>query len=186
MTTNLLARLRFLTWPIVVLSIAVGVSIGTILGIMSIPRNPLVVKDVHEADGLAVRGGYIDLSFTVTRTRECPARIERWLWQWTGEGERRIKRWVQVDASGANPPINLGNMQTYMLAVPIPGGVTAGKWHYWSRTRETCVWTSWLYGENIRDSGDIPVEILEPTAQSPAQVITQSAPVLILPGATAP
>lgn len=186
MTATLLARLRFLTWPVVVLSIVFGVGIGTVLGIISIPRNPVIVTDVHETDGLAIRGGYIDLSFTITRTRDCPARIERWLWQWASEGEQRIKRWVQVDASGANPPMTFGNTETYVLAIPIPGGVTAGKWHYRSRTRETCPWTSWLYGENIRESKDIPIEIRDPNAQSPVQVITQPAPVLILPGANAP
>lgn len=145
-------------------------------------RPPLVLRGVHEVDGVAVRGGWLDLDFRLLRTRVCDAKVERWLWQPLRD-DPDGRRWVQLPES-ANPPTETGVEAHYVLSLPIPGNVPAGDWNYFSRTRDDC-WFS-LMQPKVRDSGDIPVHVVNPSAGAPAQVVAPPGPVIIMPGTARP
>ena len=141
-------------------------------------RPPVVLLNVHEADGVVIRGGWLDLDFTLIRTRLCDAKVERWLWQDAGDG---MRRWVAMQAV-ANPPTPIGVETHYRLSLPVPGNIPAGPWHYFSRTRDDCASPFSLVAETVRDSGNVPVLIVDPPESAPAQIIAPPGPVTILPG----
>lgn len=174
----LLARIRFLSWPAFFLAIIVGQGVGAFMVLAFIPRNPIVVGNVREVDGVVVRGQWIELEFSLTRNQQCGAKVERWLWHWSEPG---VKHWVQLDASGANPPTKVGELSKYILAVPVPSAVTPGEWFYWSRTLDYCGLRSAIFGENVRESMDIPLTIVDPTTATPPQIVTAPGPVLVVP-----
>lgn len=43
---------------------------------------PVTVREAREVDGVALRGGRLDLLFTIDRTRDCPVTTSRYLWRW--------------------------------------------------------------------------------------------------------
>lgn len=182
---RIITHVRFLSWPAILFAVFCGLLTGGLLVIAHIPRNPIVLANVHEVDGVAVRGQWLDLDFTFTREQECEARVERWLWRWSNVGTEPVKHWVQLDATGANPPTGLGRVH-YLLAIAVPASVTPGQWYYRSRTVDTCGLRSQLFGRNLRETGDIAVTIVDPDAKTPVQVVTVSGPTLIVPGESAP
>ena len=150
---------------------------GLMAGWLFSQRPPLVLRNVHETDGVVIRGGWLDLDFTLTRMRDCDARVERWLWQDDTDGARR---WVPMQAV-ANPPTALGVEVHYKLSLPVPGNIPAGAWHYFSRTRDECGNVFSLVPQTVRDSGDVPVIIVDPPEDAPAQIVAPPGPVTILP-----
>ena len=160
-----------------------GAPVGFLVGWKVTQRPPLVLRGVHEVDGVAVRGAWLDLDFRLLRTRLCDARVERWLWQPVA-GDPGARRWVQLPES-ANPPTEIGIEAHYVLSLPIPGNVPAGHWNYFSRTRDDCG-SVWASQPRVRDSGDIPVLVVDPTPGAPAQVVAPPGPVTILPGSARP
>ena len=145
-------------------------------------RAPVVVQDVHEVDGVAVRGGWLDLEVTLVRNRVCDTRAERWLWQDQPDG---VQRWVQLPELATPPTIAHGSAH-YVLSLPIPGAIPAGKWHYRSRVREDCGSPVNLWGPTVRDSKEVDVTITDPTQEHPAEIVSPVMPVTILPGAAEP
>ena len=175
---TVLTRIRFLTWPAFLLAIIVGLGVGALMVLVLVPRNPIVIGNVREVDGVVVRGQWLELEFNLTRNQQCGARVERWLWHWVEPG---IKHWVQLDTSGANPPTKIGEAVSYILAIPVPAAVTPGDWFYWSRTYDYCGLRSAVFGENIRESANIPVRVIDPYSTTPPQVVTAPGPVLVVP-----
>jgi len=147
---------------------------GVMGGFLASRRPPLVLYDVHEADGVALRGGWMDLDISLTRHRLCDAHVERWLWQ----DVNGVRRWVPL-LPVANPPTPIGVETTYRLSLPVPVNIPSGQWHYFSRTRDECASPLSLARETVRDSGDVPVLILDPPDQAAAEIVAPSDPVIM-------
>ena len=175
---NVLTRIRFLTWPAFFMAIFVGLGTGALFMLAMVPRNPIIVGNVHEVDGVVVRGQWLELEFSLTRNQDCGARVERWLWHWTEPG---VKHWVPLDMAGANPPTKIGELSRYILAVPVPISITPGDWFYWSRTYDYCGLRTVIFGENVRESANIPVHVIDPDGATPPQIVTTTGPVLVMP-----
>lgn len=158
--------------------IAMG-CIGTIAGWWSAQRPPLIVTDLHEADGVAVRGDWLELDVSLTRMRLCDAHVDRWLWR----DDAGLRTWVPLPRV-ASPPTVLNVPTRYRVWLPVPGNIPAGRWHYLSRTWDECAspWT--LIPPTVRESRDVPVLILDPPDDAPAQIIVAPGPVTVLPAPT--
>ncbi len=123
-------------------------------------RAPVLLVALREVDGLAVRGGSLDMLFTLRRTRECDAHVDRWMWQPTGTTDRfgrEIRRYVSLPPA-ANPPTENGMETTYVLSIPLPSNVIPGDWFYRSRTYDGCGWLPAMQRPS-RPSPDEPVHI---------------------------
>lgn len=142
-------------------------------------RAPVIVRDVHEVDGVAVRGGWLDLEVMLTRNRVCDTRAERWLTQTQEDG---LQRWVQLAEVASPPTVPRGDVR-YVLSLPIPGNLPPGKWRYLSRIKEDCGSPISLWGPTIRDSSGVDITIVNPPLDHPAEVVAPAAPVTILPSA---
>ena len=175
---HFLGRIRLLTLPTFLLAILVGLMGGALMVLVMVPRNPIIIGNVHEVDGVVVRGQWLELEFNLTRNQDCGAKVERWLWRWA---EPELKQWVQLDTAGTNPPTKIGEKSRYILAVPVPSAVTPGEWFYWSRTFDYCGLRSVIFGENVRESANIPVRVIDPDAATPPQIVTTTGPVLVMP-----
>ena len=173
-----LTRIRFLTWPAFLIAILVGQAVGALMVLAFVPRNPIIVGNVREVDGVVVRGQWLELEFSLVRNQDCGAKVERWLWHWAAPDE---KYWVQLNTAGANPPTKIGEQAKYILAIPVPSAVTPGDWFYWSRTIDYCGLRSTIFGENVRESANIPVRVVNPDGATPPQVVNTTGPVLVLP-----
>lgn len=141
-------------------------------------RAPVVVRDVREVDGVAVRGGWLDLEVALVRNRLCDTRVERWLWQFQKDG---LRRWVQLPEVAAPPATSLGDAH-YVLSLPIPGSIPSGKWHYVSRSRDDCGSPFSFWTPTLRDSKEIDITIADPTADHPTELVVPAMPVTLLPG----
>ena len=137
---------------------------------------PAIVINIHETDGVAVRGGWLELDVTLLRTKICDARVERWLWRETPGG----RTWVPMPAV-ASPPTPLDVETHYRVWLPVPGNIPAGEWHYMSRTHDECQPPWSLASEVVRESADVPVTILDPPQSAPAQVVIPPGPITVLP-----
>ena len=143
------------------------------------PRSPVTLADVHLVHSVVYRGKALVLDFTLTRSILCDSKVDRWLYKFTPEGKRY---WVGLPAR-ANPPTPLGVPVSYQLALPVPSEVGAGDWFYFSRSWDECPGPFGLVYRTTRDSGSVPVVIVDPTDSVPMEIITPPGPVLLLPGA---
>ena len=143
------------------------------------PRSPVALKDVHLVNSVVHRGKALVLDFTLTRSILCDSKVDRWMWTKTATGE---PHWVGLPAR-ANPPTPLGIPVRYQLALPLPAEVYAGDWFYFSRSWDECPGPFGLVYRTTRDSGNVPVTIVDPPQTAPLEIITPPGPVLLLPGA---
>ena len=143
-------------------------------------RPPVRIESMRELDGLAVKDGTIDIAFTLTRNRDCEARVDRWMWQDTGTRDRQgeiVKKWVFLQA-GPNPPTPLGVETSYVLSIPLPANVTPGTWYYWARTYDGCQVVPAL-DHPSRESKNIPVVVTaypKPDAPRAPELTTSATP----------
>ena len=151
-------------------------SVGIAIGWYASQRPSIIVTSVREADGVAIRGGWMELNVTVNRTRLCKIDVDRWLWRENEQGQRV---WVPL-AHVASPPTELGVLTTYQVWLPVPGNIPTGKWHYLSRSRDDCT-AAWLSSTTVRESPDVPVLVIDPTASEPAQIVVPAGPVTMMP-----
>lgn len=175
MTISPRARRITTTIGAVCFAIAMGL-VGIGAGIYFAQRPPVIVMSLQERDGVAVRGSWLDLDVTLVRNRICNPKVDRWLWQMR-DG---VKYWVSLP-NVPSPPVSLNHPEHYIIAVPVPGTVKAGAWHYTTRTRDGCPSQFSLRAETVRDSQDVPVQILDPTVDHPAQLVAPPGPVTIVP-----
>jgi hypothetical protein len=159
---------------------------GTMLWMGSQPA--VVVTDLSEEDGVAIRGGMLDLHGVVQRSRICPVRVERWLWQpvldadgtpQLGRDGKPRTRWVGLDHD-ASPPLPVGQ-EDYIVEIPVPPQVEPGLWYYRGRAQEQCSWLARVAGLKLRDTHDVPVRIENPSAAEPATAVIPPAPVELVP-----
>ena len=157
---------------------AVMGAFGGLAAYYNAPRSPVSLADVHLVDAVVYRGKAIVLDFTLTRSILCDSKVDRWLWRNDDSGR---PQWVGLP-SRSNPPTPLGIPVRYQLALPVPAEVTAGNWFYFSRSWDECPGPYGLTFRTTRDSGNIPIEIADPPATAPMEIITAPGPVTILPG----
>ena len=151
-------------WRQTVLAGVSGLMLGSIIGCLLIVWShqgaPVIVHEEHEIDGTALRNGHIDLYVELDRVRDCPSDTSRWLWTWTEKDGQRIKQFYPMVHS-TTAPSDLGDAQHFIIRIPVPSGVWAGNWFYFSKTFEHCSLLSGLFRNPTRESGNIPVRILD-------------------------
>lgn len=155
--------------------IALMSAVGIASGWYASQRPAIIVTSVQEADGIAIRGGWMELNVSITRGRLCATTVDRWLWRDTEKG----RTWVPLPLV-ASPPTEIGVLTSYQVWLPVPGNIPTGRWHYLSRSYDDCT-ASWLSAKTVRESPDVPVMIIDPTAREPAQIVVPAGPVTMMP-----
>ena len=143
-----------------VVGLLLGGGVGFALIVWGNRNATVVVREAQEVDRVATRAGHIDLYFDLDRVRDCPSETSRWLWTWVDHDGDLIKQFYPlVNTSTALTAI--GRNQRFILTLPIPPGIWPGQWFYWSKTIEHCPFFPNLFQSRVRESTDIPIEILD-------------------------
>lgn len=165
--TNIATMLRKRLWcqNVVVAGLS-GVLLGGLFGCALIVGShhgpPVVIHEEHELDGKAPLRGHIDLYMDLDRLRDCPSETSRWLWTWVDYNGRRVKQFYPL-LNTTTTLSDLGHDQSFILSIPIPPGVWPGQWYYWSKTVEHCSLLPGLFRTPVRESSDIPINIIDET-----------------------
>ncbi|MGI4945125.1 MAG: hypothetical protein ACRYHQ_31950 [Janthinobacterium lividum] len=159
----------------------IGASIGLIPYFNEVHRPAVIVEDLHELDGVAVRGGAIDLMARIDHQRQCTTNIARWLWRWRDDGAgHRVQQWIAL-GDPISPPVPLGDNIRYILTIPLPPSVEPGEWYYRGSAVDNCAFLPGLWAAAPRVSSDKPIVVTNPTPTAPAPVSTPLGPVMLLP-----
>lgn len=176
-------------WPRAVLFpffIAIGLLVGGGGTSWLMQTAPVTVIDVSDVSVLSVADGSLDISITLVRNRACNGRVDRWLWRFTGQMDRRgkpVKRWVPLPYD-TNPPTQLNEEVTYILSLAVPRNVNEGDWFYFSRTSDSCSIFPML-NSPVRESPNIAVHFNKADLVSRAPRGPESSqPITIRPDST--
>jgi hypothetical protein len=143
------------------IGLAAGLSVGLGALLFVLHQPAIEVQSLQENDGVAVRGGTIDLVATVDRTRLCESSSSRYLWRWIDWKGKRIRQFVPISAPSGSPAVDVGESQ-FMLSLPVPPGVEDGSWFYRSNTADHCPWLPhFITGASERQSADVPVKVVD-------------------------
>ena len=157
------AIVRRRVWRHTVLAGLGGLILGSVFGcaliVWSHQGAPVIVHEEREIGGTAVRNGHIDLYVELDRNRYCPSETSRWLWTWAEKEGQRVKQFYPL-VNSTTALSGLGDDQHFILSIPVPPGVWAGDWFYLSKTAEHCSFIPSLFRSSTRQSGNIPVRIL--------------------------
>lgn len=120
---------------------------------------PVTIREVREVNGVALRGGRLDLLFTGDRTRQCPVVTSRYLWRWAEVDGEPIRQFVPLGTSlsGLTP---VGGNKRILLSLPVPPDMPEGEWFYWSRSTSECPRLFGLSYSAVYQTPDIPVRII--------------------------
>ena len=167
---------------------AIATSVLTVVVVLiARPVPGIALLDVHEMDGVAPRGGVLDLVTQAKRPPGCFPTVTRWLWRVDplGDGVDDLE-WVQllgapdsppIDAPGLPSPTNRDNrVRRYRLPIQLPPQVEEGEWHYLGIAIDHCD-NSTL----ARRTPDFVITVTKSDAKTPAMVLTPPGPVTLLP-----
>jgi hypothetical protein len=141
-----------------------GLLIGAVSGfgfiLWSHRSSPVTLYSAFEVDGVVSRSGHLDLQFNIDRTRDCPSQTSRWLWTWINRNTGRIRQYFPL--TNSNTTITSpGDMQRFVLSLPMPPGIWPGDWFYTSKTVEHCSIIPGLESSKILQTPDIPVRVID-------------------------
>lgn len=168
------ARFGFLrSWlRTLVLGLLGGVLIGLVLGAALVVvldlRAPVQIGDIREVDGVAVRGGRLDLLVRMDRAQDCTNVTTRFLWTWTEVEGQRVRKFVSLGSATMGVLPVMGRDQRFVLSVPLPPDLPEGEWFYRSRAVDTCFSLFQLPVSTARETPDIPVRIVARSAVPPS------------------
>ena len=120
---------------------------------------PVTVRDAREVDGIAHRGGRLDLLFTIDQTRDCPVTTSRYLWRWLKVDDVLIRQFVPLDTSSNALPL-IDEANRIVLSLQLPPELPEGEWFYWSRSIDHCRSFFNFFDPSIRQTTNIPVRIV--------------------------
>lgn len=147
-----------------------GLGLGAGVAFWTLTRPVVAIQDIKEADGVAIRGGWLELAVTSISQRDCYTHVERWFWRPKAGGNPGDRDWVQLPGTGRPPPV-VGVESRVTIYIPIPGNIPAGDWHYFSRSRDECT-SAFSLASAPRDSPDILVTITDPPVNVPPGPVT--------------
>ena len=139
-----------------------GIVLGLLSGIAVIlaigETPPITIRAAREVDGVAVRGGRLDLLFTVDRTRDCPATTSRYLWRWVEVDGTSVRQFVPL---GTSPSVStlVGESNSIIISISIPPDLTEGEWFYWSSSINYCYGILSSIRPILHQTPNIPVRI---------------------------
>ena len=155
---------------------------GWCWGALSLP-SPVRIVDLHELDGVAVRGGVLDLIATIDQQRLCTTSVRRWLWRPDPELPGAVE-WVYLPDVPFKPPIVAGQ-DRYRLRIPVPAWVEQGDWHYLGEPDDQCSpFAAWFKTQRL--SPDVMVHIANPSAANPAEIVSPPGAVTVVPSDSKP
>ena len=156
-----------------------AVAFGLAIGLAAQP-SPARIVDLRELDGVAVRGGVLDLKATVDQKRACSTSVQRWLWRPDPLDPGGIE-YASLPDAPYKPPLTIGR-DRYRLRVPVPAYVEDGDWHYVGVPDEACSpFAFWRWFWPARQSPDVIIHIENPTTAKPAEVVTPPGVVTMVP-----
>ena len=153
-----LHRILFRSLGAGVLCALAGAVIAAVIVVPIVSRpQPVIVEDLHEADGIVARGGQIDLMGIRTGASTCPGATQRYLWRKVEMNGKEVTQLVPLPMTVL--PAYVPNGPT-LITLPVPITVPDGKWFYRAVTLESCSWLpAWLGGATVRRTADVPVEV---------------------------
>ena len=123
----------------------------------------VVLVNSTDLSSAVLNNGMIDLMQTVDRSKLCDSKAERWLYrdvQVPVAGKVETVRQVVAMNSPDTVPTDIGVGQKYILSLPVPKGLTPGKWFYFVRLYDSCGWLpNFLANTQIRQSKPVPIDI---------------------------
>ena len=121
---------------------------------------PVTIREAREVDGVAFRGGHLDLLFTIDRVRVCSAVTSRYLWRWTKVDGRSVRQLVPLETS-FNGVTSVGTDQHSMLSLALPRDLPEGDWFSWSRSTAQCPSLLGFSHSIIYQTPNVPVRIIK-------------------------
>lgn len=169
-------------WNLISWALAVFVGASSVMLLMTWESRvpPVSVQSVSEYDGVALRGGMLEIHVKLRRSRYCPADIQRMLWRWVDTDHGRLREIVPLSNTSAVAIEN--GFDDYILAMPLPGSIASGQWYFSTYHHDRCGLLDWLFPERVQRTIDVPVHVADPDEHSPPAVVVNPAPVLIVPG----
>lgn len=122
---------------------------------------PVTIRAAQEVDGVALRGGRLDLLFTIDRTRDCPATTSRYLWRWLEVDGTSLRQFVPLGTSASASTL-IGENNRVMISLSLPSDLPEGEWFYWSRSVSYCYGILSNLRPIIHQTPNIPVHITAP------------------------
>jgi len=142
----------------------VGMTLGSGLGFFLLvwtgQRPPVIVHSAYALNGVAARGGHLDIFFELDRQRDCPTETSRWLWTWVDHDGVKVKQFFPL-TNTSTTVTDAGENQEFILSLPLPAGLWEGTWFYWAKTVEHCRFLPVLFRSPIRETPDIAVQITD-------------------------
>ena len=120
---------------------------------------PVTVRAAQEVDGVALRGGRLDLLFTVDRTRDCPATTSRYLWRWFEVDGTAVRQFVPLGTSSSASTL-VGENNRIMISLSLPPDLPEGDWFYWSRSINYCYGILSNIRPTVHQTPNIPVRVI--------------------------
>ena len=90
----------------------------------------------------------------------------RFLWTWTEMDGQRVRMFVPLGSASMGVSPLAGKDQRFVLSVPIPPDLPEGEWFYRSRAVDTCPGLFQFPVSTVRETPDIPVQIVARSAAS--------------------
>ena len=139
--------------------VVVGLLGGAALVLAISEAPPVAVREAREVDGVALRGGRLDLLFTIDRTRDCPVTTSRYLWRWLKVDDVPVRQFVPLSTSFNAPPL-ADEAGRIVISLQLPPELPEGEWFYGSRSVDYCGSFINFLNPSIRQTPDIPVRII--------------------------
>jgi hypothetical protein len=158
-----ITRVGLRVWRQTIVAGLTGLLVGSLSGCVLIVWShrypPVIMHQERSVEEAAVLNGHLDLYVDLDRVRDCPSETSRWLWTWVDYNGQRLKQFYPLFNTSAAIS-TLGRDQRFIISIPLPPGLWAGDWYYWSKTVERCPFPSSLFRNPILESSDIPIHIL--------------------------
>ena len=140
---------------------------------------PVRLLSETEEDGVAFRGGRIELEVHRHVNRVCTSHADRVLRRYEVRHGKSILVIVPLGLrSQVLVPVGV---ERYIVSLDLPGNIATGQWSYVARVSYECPVLHWLWTPTPIQTTDIPIMVQDTPATSRAPVIVQPGPVTIVP-----
>lgn len=140
---------------------------------------PAVTYETVVEQGIAVRGGFMELVVDRVRTKVCPTRETRILIRNEAVAGETMPVVIPLSETGLIWP-QLGPSK-YTVLVPLPGNLPTGEWNTQTISTDYCHWWNALIGGHTRVSAEVPIRVQNPPRATAPTTLQTAAPVIVVP-----